>query len=163
MKPLTGAEIRASFVNATPDEIDRIPLPGLHEIIWDEREYLGWRDHSNRRRGFLVHWQDDRAVGLVLGAAETSLRPGISAMCSLCQITRSGDNVTLFSAAKAGEAGLNGDSVGTYLCDDLACSYLIRLLPPHAAMQAPGTLMEHRTSGLTQRLHALTGKILSDS
>jgi hypothetical protein len=163
MKPLTGAEIRASFVNATPEEIDRIPLPGLHEIIWAEREYLGWRDHSNRRRGFVVHWQDDRPIGLVLRAAETSLRPGITAMCSLCQNTRSSDQVTMFSAAKAGQAGLDGNSVGAYLCDDLACSYLIRLLPPHAAMQPPGTLREHRTAGLSSRLQSLTNRILADS
>ena len=34
MKPLTASEIRASFVNATRGEIDRVPMPGLHEVVF---------------------------------------------------------------------------------------------------------------------------------
>ena len=52
MKPLTEADIRSSFVNATPDELAQLPIPGLHEMLWDEREFLGWRDPQAARRGY---------------------------------------------------------------------------------------------------------------
>jgi len=44
MKPLTAEEIRSSIVNASEAEIVAMPLPGLHEVLWDEREFLGWLD-----------------------------------------------------------------------------------------------------------------------
>ena len=58
MKALTEADIRGSFVNARPDEALGMPLPGLHEMLWDEREYLGWRDPGSPQRGYVVSWQD---------------------------------------------------------------------------------------------------------
>ncbi|CAN5147010.1 hypothetical protein BH11ACT5_BH11ACT5_05070 [soil metagenome] len=44
MKLLTPDDIRESFVNATKGEASRVPMPGLHDVIWEQREYLGWRD-----------------------------------------------------------------------------------------------------------------------
>ena len=64
MEPLTPAEIRTSFVNASQGEAERVPMPGLHDVIWEEREYLGWRHQQSHQRGYLVHWLDDRPVGL---------------------------------------------------------------------------------------------------
>lgn len=96
MKPLNESDIRRSIVNASKGEIERMPLPGLHEVLWGEREYLGWRDHDAPLRGYLVHWADDRAVGIVLRASGARMRPGISAMCSLCRTPQPSDQVTLF-------------------------------------------------------------------
>ena len=109
MKPLTEADIRSSIVNATPAEIERMPLPGLHEVVWADREYLGWRDGSTARRGYLVYWRDGEPVGMVLRASESPLRPG-AAMCSLCNTPQPSYQVTLFSASRAGEAGRAGVS-----------------------------------------------------
>jgi hypothetical protein len=164
VKQLSPTEIRESFVNASPDETQRVPLPGLHEVMWDEREYLGWRDPRSRQRGYLVHWVDDRAVGIVLRASEFALQPGISAMCSLCRITQPSDQVTLFSAPRAGQAGLNGNTVGTYICDDLACSHLIRILPPAMPMQPnPATLLAGRAEGLLTRVQAFTADVMKSA
>ena len=44
MQPLTEAQIRESFVNVSKGDAARVPMPGLHEVVWDEREYLGWHD-----------------------------------------------------------------------------------------------------------------------
>ena len=44
MKPLTEDDIREAIVNVEPREIERLTLPGLHEVVWEDREYLGWRD-----------------------------------------------------------------------------------------------------------------------
>ena len=46
-------------------------------------------------------------------------------MCSLCLTTHSG-GVSLMVAPKAGRAGQQGNSVGAYICDDLACSLYVR-------------------------------------
>lgn len=162
MKPITEAEIRGSFVNATKGEIDRMPLPGLHEVIWDSREFLGWRDPGAPLRGYVVHWLDERPVGIILRASEVGLRPGISAMCALCRTPQPSQQVTLFTAPKAGESGRNGNSVGTYICDDLACSIIIRITPGvHPLQPSPAELVAARASGLLERLQAFTADVMS--
>jgi hypothetical protein len=161
VQPLTPSQIRESFVNATGGEVERIPLPGLHEMIWAEREYLGWRDPQAHQRGYLVHWRDEVPVGIILRASEFNLQPGISAMCSLCRITQPSNQVTLFSAPRAGQAGRDGNTVGTYICDDLACSHLIRILPPAHPMQpAPAGVLATRVEGLLRRVEAFTADIM---
>jgi len=161
VQPLSPLEIRSSFVNATLGEIERIPLPGLHEMIWDDREYLGWRDQQAHQRGYLVHWLDDRPVGVMLRASDFSLRPGISAMCALCRITQPSDQVTLFSAPRAGQAGRDGNTIGTYICDDLACSHMIRVLPPPHPMQVPREeLLAQRAEMLLERVQAFTNDVM---
>ena len=161
MRELTESEIRASFVNATKGEVDRMPLPGLHEVMWDSREYLGWRDPGAPLRGYLVHWLGDRPVGVILRASEVGLRHGISAMCALCRTPQPSDQVTMFSAPKAGESGRNGNSVGTYICDDLACSIIIRILPaPHPMQPSPDEVLAKRTAGLVERVRNFTDSVL---
>ena len=158
---MTPTQIRESFVNATQGEIERIPMPGLHEVIWQDREYLGWRDQQAHQRGYLVHWRGDTPVGIVLRASEFSLNPGISAMCSLCRITQPSDQVSLFSAPRAGQAGRDGNTIGTYICDDLACSHLIRILPPEHPMQPPRSeLLADRSSSLLARVEAFTADVM---
>ena len=161
MKPITETEIRGSFVNATKGEIERMPLPGLHEVIWESREFLGWRDPGAPLRGYLVHWLDDSPVGIILRASEVGLRPGISAMCALCRTPQPSSQVTLFSAPKAGESGRNGNSIGTYICDDLACSIIIRITPAaHPLHPTPEELVAQRASGLLERVRAFTADIM---
>jgi hypothetical protein len=160
VKPLTESDIRGAFVNATKGEVGRMPLPGLHEVIWDSREYLGWRDAQAPQRGYLVHWDGDVAVGIFLRASETTLRSGITAMCSLCRTPQPSDQVTLFSAPRAGEAGRDGNTVGTYICSDLACSHIIRILPPKQPMQPePEQIVAARAVGLLERVQGFTANV----
>lgn len=161
MKPLTSDQIIASIINADPGEIDRMELPGLHEVVWDDREFLGWRDPQGSLRGYLVHWVGDRPVGIVLRAASSSLRPGIGAMCSLCHTPQPSTQVIMFSAPRGGEAGRDGNSVGTYICMDLGCSAIIRMVPTTSEL----TLMRdeviaRRSAGLTERLERFTANIM---
>jgi hypothetical protein len=44
VRPVTAAEIAPSMINMTEAELDAMTLPGLHETLWDDREFLGWRD-----------------------------------------------------------------------------------------------------------------------
>jgi len=163
MKPLTEADIRQSLVNARPADIEHMPIPGLHEMVWEDREYLGWRDPSSSTRGYLVYWRGGEAVGMVLRAAEARLQAG-SAICSLCNTAQPASQVTMFTAVRAGEAGRRGDSVGTYICADLACSLLIRIAPPHYEMQpSPAEVVARRAAVLSSRLDAFAERVLQDA
>jgi len=157
MKPLTENDIRESFVNALPGDLDRLPIPGLHEMLWEDREFLGWRDPQAHHRGYIVHWMHDRPVGLVVRSSSSSLRPGIAAMCSLCHSPQPATQVRLFTAPKAGEAGLNGNTLGTYICEDLACSLLIRVAPPHLN---PPEQIARRSAGLAERVQGFTANVM---
>ena len=164
MKPLSPEDIRRSMVNATRGEIDRMPLPGLHEMIWEDREYLGWHDARAPLRGYLVHWLDDRPVGIQLRAADSRMSPGIAAMCSLCRTPQPGDQVRLFTAARSGESGRNGNTVGTYICADLACSLIIRITPPASVMQPdPAAVVAARAEGLYTRVRNFTADIMKSA
>jgi hypothetical protein len=163
MKPLTDADIRESLVNADPADAERMPLPGLHEVLWSEREYLGWRDPGSPQRGYLAYWRDGRAVGVVLRASDVRLQAG-SAICSLCNTPQPAGQVTMFTAQRAGRAGERGDSVGTYICSDLACSLLIRIAPPQYEMQpSPDEVVAKRASLLSERLDVFVGRVLADA
>jgi len=161
MKPLTADEIRSSIVNAAPEDIGKMPLPGLHETLWDSREYLGWRDPQAPQRGYIVFWRDDRPLGMVVRASESRMSRAMSAMCSLCRTPQPANQVSLFSVPKAGPAGINGNTVGTYICSDLACSTIIRIVPPPSDMQPnPSDVVASRAAGLLTRLNSFTSEVL---
>ncbi|MCW2899226.1 MAG: Fibronectin-binding protein [Streptosporangiaceae bacterium] len=129
MKPITESDIRRSFVNCSKGEAKRLAVPkDLEEQPWDDLDFLGWRDPGAPERGYLVAERDDGGlVGISLRAA-----PGISrgftsrSMCSLCLTTRTSRGVALMTARRTGEAGRRGNTVGQYLCTDLACSLYTR-------------------------------------
>lgn len=157
---MTEAQIRAAMANAAPGEAERMPVPGLHEVVWADREYLGWRDPGSPTRGYLVAWRGDEPVGIALRASEVRLRAG-SAICSLCSTPQPAGQVTMFSAARVGEAGRAGNSVGTYICADLACSLLIRIAPPSSAWHPdPQAALADRCAALASRLDAFLGRVL---
>ncbi len=126
MRPLEPSDIRLAIINIDDDERKDIPIPGLHETMWDQREFLGWRDPEKPHRGYLVFWQDDQPVGVRVRAAQSPMPAGRPAMCSLCHTQQPAPQVSLFVAPKAGPAGRRGDTVGTYLCRDLSCPTLMR-------------------------------------
>jgi hypothetical protein len=161
VKPLTEDDIRNSLVNETTGEAGRIPLPGLHEVVWDEREFLGWRDTRNPRRGYVAYWRGDEPVCIVLRESEASMARGIAAMCSLCHTPQPGHQVSLFTAPRAGDAGKEGNTIGTYICSDLACSIIIRIVPPPSDLQPdPSALVARRSAGLSARLDNFVGGVL---
>jgi hypothetical protein len=162
MRPLTEPEIREAMVNISADETARMPMPGLHETLWDEREYLGWRDPQAPHRGYVVFWRDGAPIGFTVRSVESRMRG--SAMCSLCQTLQPADQVRMFSAPRAGEAGARGNSVGTYICADLACSTIIRMAPP-ATQYYPDqqAAIAQRAAGLSQRLESFADRVLQDA
>jgi hypothetical protein len=66
---------------------------------------------------------------------------------------------------RAGQAGRNGDSVGVYLCTDLACSLYIRgIRTPGAGSRLDETLtVEQQAERLRGRLSAFLGRLIGDA
>lgn len=156
MREVTEDGLRNCFVNATRRELEQLPIPGLHETIWAEREYLGWRDARSSRLGYVAHWRDDELIGLVVRRAPGALRPGIAAMCALCHSTQPATQVRMFSARLAGLDGDTGSSIGTYVCDALDCSHVIRTGPPH--LVTPDRVAS-RAQGLLERVTRFTARV----
>lgn len=129
MRPLSEGDIRRSFVNCSKGEAMRLNVPrDLDEQPWDDLDFLGWRDHSTLDRGYIVTvGSDGGPVGIALRTNPKSSRAFTTrSMCSLCLTTHTSGGVSLMTARRAGESGRQGNTVGQYLCADLACSLYVR-------------------------------------
>ena len=128
MHPLTEPEIRAAFVNCTKGETKRLNVPrNLSELPWEDLDFLGWRDPGAPDRGCLVAEHHGTLTGVVLrvpqGVRHSLTRTNV---CSVCITPHAGSGVALLAAPKAGPAGRQGNTVGTYVCADLACPLYVR-------------------------------------
>ncbi len=129
MKEATENDIRSSFINCSKGEAKRLPMPrDLAERPWGDLDFMGWRDLSAPDRSYLV--TEDPADGKLFGVTFRfpSRQRGFlhRSMCSLCLTTHPRGGVALMTARKAGPAGREGNSVGAYMCTDLACSLYLR-------------------------------------
>ncbi|MEU4652405.1 FBP domain-containing protein [Streptomyces sp. NPDC023723] len=160
MEPVTEPEIRAAFVNRTKGEAKRLHVPrDLADRPWADLDFLGWRDPQAPDRAHLVAELDGRLAGIALRCPAPHSGQARRSMCSICLTTHTG-GVSLMVAPKAGKAGQQGNSVGIYLCDDLACSLYVRGLRsagPGARLQESLTLEEKiaRTAGNVAGLFAM--------
>ncbi|MFD8568466.1 FBP domain-containing protein [Streptomyces sp. NPDC059639] len=127
MKPLTETDIRGAFVNCSKGEAKRLSVPrDLADQQWEDLDFFGWRDPQAPDRAYLVAEIDGRPQGVTLRGAQSAMSwQTRRSMCSLCVTTHTG-GVALLVAPKAGKAGKQGDSVGAYMCSDLACSLYVR-------------------------------------
>ncbi|MDP9844072.1 FBP domain-containing protein [Streptosporangium lutulentum] len=149
MRSISEDEIRASFVNCTKGEAKRLAVPrDLDARPWDDLDFLGWQDPSSPGRAYLVAEHEDGLAGVALRRATSHAGQVRRSMCSLCLTTHTGDGVSLMVARLPGGGG---NSVGTYICTDLACSLYLRGkkdVGPGGRMHESLTLEEkiHRTS-----------------
>ncbi|WP_438354119.1 FBP domain-containing protein [Microbacterium sp. CJ88] len=162
MRPMTEIDVRESLANATPDEVRQMALPHDFVLIdWFHVDFLAWRDPRTRGRGYVVTDVDGVVSGVVVRAAEGTSRAR-SAMCNLCHTMQPGDQVSLFTARKAGAAGDHGDSVGTYICADLSCHENVRLALPLAPSEVRGSV-DRRIDGTRRRAEAFVERVLQPS
>jgi hypothetical protein len=154
VKPLTEHQVRRSFLNCSRGEAMGLALPkDFATLDWDEWEVLGWRDPKAPLRGYLLVQDGDDVVGIALRAAESRMSSRTAAMCLLCQTAQTGDAVSLFTARRVGEAGRNGNTVGTYICADLRCSQRVRTdIPPWLRERDPDEVIEERAAELQERV-----------
>ena len=82
MRQLTEDDIRASFVNATDDELRLVTLPTDFLLTdWDHLDFLAWRD-PRTQRSRLPHRRASASepIGVVLRAAEGTSRARLGAV-----------------------------------------------------------------------------------
>ncbi|WP_283136315.1 FBP domain-containing protein [Rhizohabitans arisaemae] len=162
MKSVSEHEIRTSFVNCSKGEAKRLPMPrSLKESPWADLDFLGWRDPAAPERGYLVAEHGDQLVGVTLRLS--SHRRGLlhSGLCSLCLTTHPGTGVSLMAARKAGQAGRDSNSVGLYVCSDLACSLYVRgkKVPATGGRLRESLSLEEQIDRTTANLTAFLGKL----
>jgi hypothetical protein len=139
MLPLTEARIRACFINATRSERTNMLLPAdFADTPWERLDFFGWRDRKLPQVGYVVTELDDGfedghedgITGVILRQAES--RPRTRPQCTWCNDVELPNDVVLFTAKRAGDAGRKGDTVGTLACANFECSKNVRKLPPLA-------------------------------
>ena len=124
MDPITEPEIRASFINCSKGEAKRLPVPRDLDLRgWPDLDFLGWSDPSYPGRKYLVVPAAEGLAGVAMRHERGSRR---AQMCTICSTTHAGGGVSLMTAQRSGELGRRGDSIGTYMCDDLDCSLYAR-------------------------------------
>ncbi|WP_033319039.1 FBP domain-containing protein [Streptomyces yerevanensis] len=162
MRPLTEQDIRNSFINCSKGEAKRLAIPrDLAERPWNDLDFLGWRDPGAPDRSYLVTEREDRLVGVTLRFPSSQRGFLHRSMCSLCMTTHPGSGVCLMTARKAGAAGREGNSVGVYMCADLACSLYVRgkKIPESGLRIEESLTVEQQIARTTGRLSAFLDRL----
>ncbi|MDH6120164.1 FBP domain-containing protein [Kitasatospora sp. GAS204B] len=164
MKALTEQDIRTSFVNCSKGEAKRLAVPrDLDERPWDDLDFLGWRDPGAPDRAYLVLPRADGPTGVTLRYSAQQRGFLRRSMCSLCLTTHPGSGVSLMSARKAGQGGRDGNSVGAYMCTDLACSLYVRgkQLPEPGARFEESLSQAEQIERMVANLEAFVAKLFA--
>ncbi|MFG1621709.1 FBP domain-containing protein [Kribbella sp. NPDC049227] len=161
MEPLSVEEIRRSFVNSTKSLVKAMtPPPGFTELPWESLDFLGWRDPKAPNRGYLVVRRDGGVTGIAVNTQATGKPRRGTGLCDLCNTAHHVTDVALFAARRAGTAGREGNTVGTYICADLACSLYVRGLREVEVPQGETAPPEIRAERLTTRLETFVNRVL---
>ncbi|MCX5582078.1 FBP domain-containing protein [Streptomyces erythrochromogenes] len=128
MEPLSEKQIRASFVNCTKGEAARMRLPlDFAELPWEDLDFLGWVDPGAPLRAHVVLPREEGPLGISLRVPSVGRTSAVkSSLCQICLTGHASSGVTLLAAPLAGARGREGNTVGTYICADLACSLYVR-------------------------------------
>jgi hypothetical protein len=162
MREVSERAIRASFVNCSKGEAMRLTVPrDLAERPWDDLDFLGWQDPKAPQRSYIVAERDDGLIGVMLHV--TTGQHGVlrRSMCSLCLTTHSGGRVSLVTAKKARQTRKDDDSVGEYMCTDLACSLYVRgkKQPEHGERLEESLTVEEQAERVRAKLNVFLDKL----
>jgi len=162
MHALTEKDIRASFVNTSQRETKSIVVPELTGIGWETLDFFGWRDPKQPLAGFVVVPVDDAVVGVLL--RQTEQRARTRAQCSWCEDVTLPNDVVFFGAKRGGQAGRNGNTVGTLVCERFECSANVRRpVPPAYLGFDVEAARERRIESLRTRADAFARSIRDGS
>jgi FBP C-terminal treble-clef zinc-finger len=161
VQALSESEIRGSFVNCSRGVAKTAALPAaFRDLDWSVLEFLGWRDPKAPTRGYIVVPHADRLLGIALRAPNSTTGRVGSGLCNLCHSARAADEILLFVAPRAGAAGRRGNTVGTYICADLACSLYARGVLKLTGLQPENLPPDQRVERLHERLGGFVGRVL---
>ncbi|MCX7521543.1 FBP domain-containing protein [Microbacterium sp. STN6] len=131
MLPLTENDLRSSFINASVRERRNLAVPdNFGNLAWDDLDFLAWRDRKYANLGYVIAELDGVAVGILLREADR--KPNRRPQCSWCEDVTLPNDVVFFSAKRAGDAGRNGNTVGTLICSAFECPANARRRPQTA-------------------------------
>ncbi|MFF5707114.1 FBP domain-containing protein [Streptomyces sp. NPDC012794] len=164
MEPLTEKQIRSSFVNCTKGEAARLRLPlDFAQLPWQDLDFLGWVDPGAPLRAHLVVPRPEGPVGITLRVPAATRTSAVkSSLCQICLTGHASSGVTLLAAPLAGARGREGNTVGTYICADLACPLYVRgkRQPKlRAGRQEESLTVEDRLARMWANLDAFTARI----
>ncbi|MFE7957395.1 FBP domain-containing protein [Streptomyces sp. NPDC057413] len=157
MRSLTERDIRDSFINCSKGEAKRLTVPrDLDARPWGDLDFLGWRDPRAPDRSYLVTERDGEAVGVTFRFPPAQRTLMQRSLCGLCLTSHPRGGVSLMTARKAGAAGREGNSVGLYMCTDLACSLYVRgkKMPAGGTRFEESLTQEEQIARITDRLFA---------
>ena len=161
MEPLSAEDIRRSFVNSSKSQVKAMALPPrFTELPWESLDFLGWRDPKAPNRGYLVVRRDGGVTGIAVNTQATGKPRRGTGLCDLCNTAHHVTDVALFAARRAGTAGREGNTVGTYICADLACSLYVRGLREVEVPQGETVSPEVRAERLATRLESFVNRVL---
>ncbi|MFD2355209.1 FBP domain-containing protein [Nonomuraea ferruginea] len=109
-------------------------------------------------RAYLVAERDGGPVGVALRLVTARHGHQRRSMCSLCLTTHTGSGVALVSARRRrGEA----DSVGAYVCADLACPLYVRgrRKPEFGERLEESLTLDEQVDRMTANLHAFLDRV----
>jgi hypothetical protein len=162
VQPLSAEEIRRSFVNSSKSLVKAMTLPPrFAELPWDSLDYLGWRDPKAPNRGYLVVRRNDGVTGIALNTQASGKPRRGTGLCDLCNTAHHVTDVALFAARRAGAAGREGNTVGMYICADLACSLYLRGLRELDVPQGETAPPDVRAERLNSRLEGFVNRVLA--
>ncbi|MDG4864577.1 FBP domain-containing protein [Streptomyces sp. T-3] len=164
MEPLSEKQIRSSFVNCTKGEAARLKLPlDFATLRWEDLDFLGWVDPGAPLRAHLVLPTPDGPLGISLRVPSVNRTSAMkSSICQVCLTGHASSGVRLLAAPLAGARGREGNTVGIYVCADLACSLYLRgkRQPKLAAKQFEETLsLDERLARMWGNLDVFAAKV----
>ncbi|MFF3734572.1 FBP domain-containing protein [Streptomyces sp. NPDC002476] len=164
MEPLSEKQIRSSFVNCTKGEAARLRLPlDFAELPWAELDFLGWVDPGAPLKAHLVLPRAEGPLGLSLRVPSMRRTSAVkSSLCQICLTGHASSGVTLLAAPLAGTRGREGNTIGIYICADLACPLYVRgkRQPKLRAGRYEETLgLDERLARMSENLDAFAAKV----
>jgi hypothetical protein len=100
-------------------------------------------------------------TGIALNTQATGKPRRGTGLCDLCHTAHQVTDVALFAARRAGAAGREGNTVGTYICADLACSLYLRGLRELEVPQGETASPEERAQRLAARVEGFVHRVLA--
>lgn len=115
-------------MNCSKGEAGRLKLPADFDALpWQDLDFLGWIDPAAPLRAYIVVPSDSGPLGITLRVPSASRTSAVkSSLCNICLTSHASSGVNLLVAPLAGARGRNGNTVGLYVCADLACSLYLR-------------------------------------
>ncbi|WP_309072734.1 FBP domain-containing protein [Arthrobacter sp.] len=161
MHPISDREIRSSFINASRSETAKLNLPPHFETLdWNNLDFLGWRDEKMPLRAYLVLPTERGLTGILLRAPEGGAKKNRSVLCEMCRDVFSKEDVFLWVAKRAGQAGRNGNTVGTLICADFICSANVRKAPPANEINPdPAVVVKRQIEELNLRIRKFLARV----